>query len=161
MIAIIVAYADDYVIGYNGRIPWNIPGEQTRFRELTTGNVVIMGRRTYEEIGHPLPNRTTIVISNTCKFTGDGLIMAQSLDEAIHMAEGRDIYISGGAGLYREALIKADKLYITRVHGKFKGDTFFPEFNESMYNVTVEKIVEGEVPYTYYLYEKRNNIHVQ
>lgn len=154
MIAIIVAYADERVIGYKGKIPWNIDGEKSRFRKLTTGNVVIMGRRTYEEIGHPLPDRTTIVVSNTNKYTDEGLITAHSLNEAIDMAGDNDIYISGGARLYEEALPIADKLYITRIEGKFKGDTFFPEINEDLYDISIDELVNGEIQYAYLTYTR-------
>ena len=100
MIALIVAYAKNRVIGNGGCIPWKIEGEQRRFKELTTGNVVIMGRRSYEEIGRPLPDRMTIVISNTIKIEGENCITAKSLAEAIELAGDKDIYISGGSKLY-------------------------------------------------------------
>ena len=108
MIALIVAYTKNRVIGDKGRIPWRIKGEQRRFRELTTGNVVIMGRKSYEEIGHPLPNRFTVVVSGTASYEAENCTTAKSLGEAIQKAEeccpGKNIYISGGAGLYREAM---------------------------------------------------------
>ena len=104
MIALIAAYAKNRVIGNKGCIPWKIKGEQKRFRELTTGNVVIMGRRSFEEIGRPLPGRTTIVVSGTRSFNGENCTTAKSLAEAIELAGNRDIYISGGARLYEEML---------------------------------------------------------
>lgn len=106
MIALIVAYANNQVIGNKGCIPWKIKGEQKRFRELTMGNVVIMGRRSYEEIGKPLPGRTTIVISNTKKFDYDNCLTAKTLEEAIELAGDKDIYIAGGVRLYEESLGK-------------------------------------------------------
>ncbi len=126
MIALIVAYAKNQVIGNKGCIPWKIKGEQKRFKELTTGNVVVMGRRSYEEIGKPLPNRTTIVISNTLKIDGENCMTAKSLEEAIKLAGNRDIYISGGAKLYEEALPFVEKMYITEIDYDIDGDTFFP-----------------------------------
>ncbi|MDE7063843.1 MAG: dihydrofolate reductase, partial [Lachnospiraceae bacterium] len=102
MTALIVAHAKNRVIGNKGQIPWRIKGEQKLFRELTTGNVVVMGRRSYEEIGRPLPNRYTIVVSNTQRYEADNCTTAGSLREAIEIAGDRDVYISGGAGLYRE-----------------------------------------------------------
>ena len=110
MIALIVAYAKNKVIGNKGCIPWKIKGEQKRFRELTTGNIVIMGRKSYEEIGRPLPNRTTIVVSNTKRFEDINLLTAKSLREAIELAGDRDIFISGGAGIYEEALLFVEKM---------------------------------------------------
>lgn len=111
MIALIVAYARNRVIGNQGCIPWKIKGEQKRFKQLTTGNVVVMGRRSYEEIGKPLPNRTTIVVSSTRLFEGENCYTVNSLQEAIKLAGNRDVYISGGAGLYAEAIELVDKMW--------------------------------------------------
>ena len=154
-ISIVAAYSENMVIGRDGRIPWNIADEKKRFRELTTGNVVVMGRRTYEEIGFPLPNRETIVVSNKCTYEADNCRTAGSLSEAIHMAAGKKIYISGGAGLYEEALPLAGKLYITEIHRIVEGDTYFPEFDKKEYERIVEKHVEGEWSYTYVTYTRR------
>ena len=160
MIGIIVAYDKNRVIGSKGRIPWRIKGEQRRFRELTTGNVVIMGRKTYEEIGHPLPNRFTVVVSRTGRFEGENCATASSLEEAVTLAErwqpGRNIYISGGAGLYREGIALADRLYVTEVETEAEGDTFFPAFPEQDYIKTVDERVEGEIPFTYVTYTRKD-----
>ena len=115
MIGLIVARSKNNVIGKNGNIPWKIKGEQKQFRELTTGNVVIMGRKSYEEIGHPLPNRMNIVVSTTTEYQGDNLVSVKSLEDALLLAKGRDVYISGGYGLFKEALQIVDKMYITEV----------------------------------------------
>ena len=96
MIGLIVARSKNNVIGKKGEIPWKIKGEQKQFRELTTGNVVIMGRKSYEEIGHSLPNRKNIVVSRSKKYTGDNLVTVSSLQEAIEVAGDENIYISGG-----------------------------------------------------------------
>ncbi len=155
MIALIVAYANNQVIGNNGCIPWKIKGEQKRFRELTTGNVVIMGRRSYEEIGRPLPNRTTIVVSSTKKFDGENCFTAKSLEEAIEIAGDRDIYISGGARLYEEALPIVDKMYITEINCEIEGDTYFPQFDKEQFVKEIDEVVEGEIPYTYVTYTRK------
>ena len=110
MIGLIVARSKNNVIGKNGNIPWKIKGEQKQFRELTTGNVVIMGRKSYEEIGHPLPNRMNIVVSTTTEYQGDNLVSVKSLEDALLLAKGRD------------------KMYITEVDLNIEdGDTFFPD----------------------------------
>lgn len=153
MIALIVAYDKNRVIGKNGKIPWKIEGEQKRFRELTTGNTVIMGRKTYEEIGKPLPNRKTIVISKTEVFEGENCRTVKSLDEAFEIAKG-DIFISGGAVLYKEALPLCDKLYITEIDASFEGDAFFPCFDKNNYKKEIIKRVDGKIPYTYLTYTK-------
>ena len=113
MIGLIVARSKNNVIGKNGQIPWRIKGEQKQFKELTTGNVVVMGRKSYEEIGHPLPNRKTIVVSRTKKYEGENLATASSVEEAIKMAGDEKVYISGGYGLYKEAIPYVDVMYIT------------------------------------------------
>ena len=160
MIALIVAYAKNRVIGNKGCIPWRIKGEQKRFKELTTGNVVIMGRRSYEEIGRPLPNRTTIVVSNTKKYEAENCMTAGSLAEAIEMAGGRDVFISGGARLYEEALPLVEKMYITEIDAIIEGDTYFPEFDQKQYVKEIEEEHDGEIPYTYVTYTRKDMISV-
>ena len=154
MIALIVAVAKNGVIGANGRIPWRIPGEQKRFRELTTGNTVIMGRRTYEEIGRPLPNRDTIVVSRTTRFEGERCRTAASLSEALAMSRTEDVFICGGAALYKEALPLVDTMYITEIQASFDGDVTFPVFDPAQFRKTEAIKVDGEIPYTYVTYEK-------
>lgn len=155
MIALIVAYANNQVIGNKGCIPWKIKGEQKRFRELTTGNVVIMGRRSYEEIGKPLPDRTTIVISSTKNFESENCLTAKSLSEAIELAGDKDIYISGGARLYEEALPLVEKMYITEIDYDVEGDAFFPAFDKEEFVKEINEHFDGEIPYTYVTYIRR------
>ena len=155
MVALIVAYAKNQVIGNKGCSPWKIKGEQRRFKELTTGNVVIMGRRSYEEIGRPLPNRTTIVISSTKNFDAENCITAKSVAEAIELAGNRDIYISGGARVYEEALPFVEKMYITEIDLDVEGDTYFPEFDKEQFVKEIDEVVDGEIPYTYVTYTRR------
>ena len=159
MIGLIVAYTKNRVIGNKGQIPWRIKGEQKRFRELTTGNVVIMGRKSYEEIGRPLPNRFNIIVSRTGDFKAENMITVPSLAEAIEYAKknrpDENIYLSGGAGIYKEGISLAEKLFITEVDATIEGDTFFPEFDESLYEKTIDEHVDGEIPYTYVTYTKK------
>lgn len=155
MIALIVAFAKNQVIGNKGCIPWKIKGEQKRFRELTTGNIVIMGRRSYEEIGKPLPNRTTIVVSSTKNFNGENCLTAKSLTEAIKLAGNKDIYISGGARLYKEALPIVEKMYITEIDKDFEGDTFFPQFEKEDFIKVIDERFDGEIPYNYVTYTRK------
>lgn len=131
MIALIVARSRNNVIGRNGQIPWKIKGEQAQFRKLTTGNVVVMGRRSYEEIGHPLPNRMNIIVSLSANYSGENLVTVSSLQEAIEAAGDADIYVCGGYGLFMEAIPIVEKMYITEIDIELKdGDVFFPEFNK-------------------------------
>ena len=155
MIALIVAFAKNQVIGNKGCIPWKIKGEQKRFKELTTGNVVIMGRRSYEEIGRPLPNRTTIVISGTKNFDDDNCMTAKSVSEAIKLAGDRDIYISGGARVYEEALPFVEKMFITEIDLEVEGDTYFPSFDKEQFVKEIHEKFDGEIPYTYVTYTRK------
>lgn len=155
MIALIVALAKNHVIGNNGYIPWKIKGEQKRFKDLTMGNVVIMGRRSFEEIGRPLPNRTTIVVSSTKEYTGENCFTVRSLQEAIELAGNKDVFISGGARLYEEALPIVEKMYITEIDKNVDGDTYFPQFAEEDFIKELNERVEGEIPYTYVTYTRK------
>lgn len=156
MIGLIVAHTKNRVIGKDGKMPWDIPGELSRFRDLTTGNVVIMGRRTYESIGRPLPNRYNIVISKTQRFEAENCTTAGSLEEALQIAGDRDIFIGGGGKLYEEALPLVEKMYITEIDAVIEGDTFFPEFDASDFERVVEKSVDGELPYQYVTYIRKD-----
>lgn len=157
MIALIVACGRNRAIGLNGAMPWNIPGELKRFRALTTGNAVIMGRRTFESIGKALPDRINIVISSQPDYHAEGCLNARSLEEALEMARntGRDIFITGGAVVYGQAIDLCEKLYITEIDADFEADTFFPEFDHSKYIRQVDQVHGGEFPYTYVTYTRK------
>ncbi len=155
MIALIVAFAKNQVIGNKGCIPWRIKGEQKRFKELTTGNVVVMGRRSYEEIGKPLPNRTTIVVSRSKCFEGENCFTVGSLGEALELAGDRDVYISGGAKLYEEALPVVEKMYITEIDCEIEGDTYFPSFDKEQFVKEIDEEFQGDIPYKYVTYTRK------
>ena len=155
MISIIVAVAKGGAIGKEGKMPWKIPGEQRQFKDLTTGHVVIMGRRSYEEIGHPLPERTNIVVSKTKVFSGENLYTVKSLQEAIERAGQEEIFIAGGAEIFQEALPLADKIYMTYVDMEvLDADRFFPDFPKEKYIIMELERVEGKIPYYRFLYTK-------
>ena len=156
MIGLIVARSKNNVIGKNGQIPWRIKGEQKQFKELTTGNVVVMGRKSYEEIGHPLPNRLNIIVSRTAKFEGENLMTASSVKEAIALAGDAKVYISGGYGLYKEVLPFVDKMYITEVDTTIEdGDVFFPEFDADEFDVKTGETGGDEIKFTRTIYTRR------
>lgn len=156
MIGLIVARSKNNVIGKNGEIPWKIKGEQKQFRELTTGNVVIMGRKSYEEIGHPLPNRRNIIVSRTKEFEGDNLETVSSLQEAIAAAGDADIYVAGGYGLFKEALPLVDKMYITEVDMIVEdGDVFFPEFDTDEFDVSIGEVGGDDIKFTRVVYTRK------
>jgi len=156
MIGLIVARSKNNVIGKNGEIPWKIKGEQKQFRELTTGKVVIMGRKSYEEIGHPLPNRRNIIVSGTKKFEGENLETVSSLQEAIAAAGDADIYVAGGYGLFKEAIPLVDKMYITEVDMIVEnGDVFFPEFDADEFDVSIGEVGGDDIKFTRVVYTRR------
>lgn len=161
MLALIAAYAENQIIGNEGRIPWDIPEEKHRFRDLTMGHVMVMGRRTYEEIGFPLPGRETIVISSTKNFDQPHCKTVSSLGEALEQAAGRDVFICGGAQLYQEALPLADVLYLTEIHQAFEGDTRFPDFDAGQYIQTEKTDVWGTIPYTFMTLQRKTMDYAQ
>lgn len=162
MTALIVAYDRNRLIGKDGGMPWYIPGELKRFRQLTENNVVIMGKNTYLSLGKPLPNRINIVLSRSEIFTGDNLYTAASLPQAVEMAQQnwpeKDIFYGGGANLYRQVMGSVDAMYITEIDAEFRGDTYFPEFDESDFTKEIDGHFESTVPYTYVTYRKNSSL---
>ena len=158
MIAVIAAFTKmGRVIGNGGKIPWNIPVERARFRTLTTGNAVVMGRKTFEEIGKPLPDRLNIIVSTTKIFCAENCFTVRSLEAAVGAAFARgfsDIFIAGGRRLYEEALLLADFLYLTEIHTEYSGDVFFPRFDEMRYS---KKIDEEAELFTRYVYRRKKS----
>ncbi|WP_297429218.1 dihydrofolate reductase [Clostridium sp.] len=159
MISIIVAVSKNNVIGNNGVIPWKIKGEQKRFKELTTGKTIIMGRKSFQEIGKPLPNRKTIIISNTENIAFNNCITVKSLLEALNLAKGEEeIFIAGGGQVYKEVFPLCNKIYITVIDKVIEGNVYFEYINEEEFIKTYEERIEGEIPYTYYTYERIKNL---
>lgn len=133
-ISLVVAAARNGVIGHLGEIPWRLPDDQRFFRRLTTGHVVVMGRKTFDSIGKPLPARTNLVLSRKPFPKIEGIESFRSLPEAEDWAHDRDtteFFVIGGEALYREAMPRADRVYLTRVDAEPEGDAFFPELDES------------------------------
>lgn len=160
MISIIVAIAENGVIGDKNALLWNIKEDMRRFRTTTTGHPVIMGRKTFESIGRPLPKRTNVVITRG-DTTFEGCEVAHSLEEAIAMFPAEEeIFIIGGAQIYAQALPLADRLYLTIVHSDYEGDTSFPEINYSEWReVSRQEFERGEEydsPFTFIDLERAN-----
>ncbi len=131
-ISIIVAKAANHVIGKDNQIPWYLPADLKYFKKTTLNHHVIMGRKTFESIGKPLPKRTNIVVTRSIFFLASGCIVAHSLEEALQIARDHDeeeVFIIGGAQLYEEALPIADRIYITEVDFCPEGDVFFPKID--------------------------------
>ncbi len=133
-ISIIAAVAENGVIGRDGKLPWHLSTDLRRFKQLTMGHTIIMGRRTWESIGRPLPGRRMVVVSRQPNYHIDvnGVGVAADVDDALRIAEASgddETFIIGGAELYRTALSRANRLYLTRVHEPVAGDTHFPKFD--------------------------------
>lgn len=150
MISIIAALAENRVIGVNNTLPWRLPNDLKHFRRLTTGHAIVMGRKNYESIGKPLPERTNIVVTRNSGYRADGCLVAHSLDEALALA-GNDpeIFVIGGAEIYREALARAGRLYLTQVHAHVDGDTFFPEIEPNDWKETARERHEADEKHAY------------
>lgn len=158
-IHLIAAVAENRVIGRDGGLPWHIPADLKHFKALTTGHTVIMGRRTYESIGKPLPNRRNIVVSRTMtQPPTEGVELAASLEEALARASQEECFIIGGAQLYAEALPRAQWLHLTRVHAEVEGDVLFPEVDWSQW-IPEQKIPGSDekatVPFTFWTYRRK------
>jgi len=132
---VIAAVARNGVIGDEGRIPWHLPEDLARFKELTSGHTLIMGRATFESIGRPLPGRRTIVLTGTPGWAHDGVEVASSISAALKSVEagGGDAFVAGGSEVYRAALDRADRLELTDVDLEPEGDTWFPEVDWSQW----------------------------
>lgn len=123
--------SENRVIGFNNKLPWHLPADLKHFRRLTSGHPVIMGRKNYESIGKPLADRVNIVVTRKLDFLAPGCLVTHSLDEAMtSVGNDRDIFIIGGAEIYREAFDRANRIYLTLIHARIEGDTYFPEFDE-------------------------------
>lgn len=128
-ITAVAAMAENRVIGNGPDIPWTIPGEQRRFKELTMGGVLVMGRATFDSIGRPLPGRLTIVVTRDRTWSHDGVEVAHDIDDALDraLASGRPVFVAGGGEIYAQALPRTDVIELTLVHQRPQGDVFFPE----------------------------------
>ncbi len=137
MISIIVAMANNRVIGKSNDLPWYLPADLKHFKELTTRHAVIMGRKTFDSIVQrlrkPLPNRTNIVVTREQDYKYDGVIVAHSIEEAIQKAKGEEIFIIGGEQIFNLALPLTDRLIITEVNADIDGDTYFPEYDKNTF----------------------------
>lgn len=156
-ISLIAAIAENNVIGKAGILPWRLPADLARFRQLTWGHPIIMGRITFDGIGKPLPGRTTIVITRQNDNQPDDCIVVHSLDAALDAAAttGSDeVFVCGGGQIYRDLLPRAERLYITRVHQQFAGDSFFPTINAELFSLISETPSTDTIPCTFQQYER-------
>ncbi|MGW8248613.1 MAG: dihydrofolate reductase [Acidiferrobacterales bacterium] len=131
MISIIAAMDDNRLIGSNNDLPWHLPADLQRVKQLTTGHSIILGRKNYESIGRPLPGRRNIVITRNPDFEAPGCVVVNSIKAALEAAAGDDVFIFGGARIYEQMFDLAERMYLTKIHAAFEGDTWFPEYNSA------------------------------
>jgi dihydrofolate reductase len=158
-VSIIVAHDDQRGIGKNNRLLFKIKKDLKRFKQLTTGHPIIMGRKTYQSIGRPLPRRINIIVTRDKNFKAPGCLTAHSLKQALDLAEQKDdreIFIIGGGQIYQQALDRGlvDRLYITRVQGDYQAEIFFPDYSDFKTVVFRQPDREGDYRFTYLTLEK-------
>jgi dihydrofolate reductase len=143
VISLIVAASTNNVIGNDGELPWRLSDDLKRFKAVTMGKPIVMGRKTFESIGRPLPGRQNIVISRQDGFAADGCDVVQSIEQAVEVAGVvEEIMVIGGSQIYAAFLPLADRIYLTRVHAEVEGDAFFPSIDESKWRDSASRIYE-------------------
>ena len=143
-LSIIVAMDDNQLIGKDNSLPWHLPADLGYFKKTTTGKTVLMGRKTYESIGRPLPNRRNVIVSRNTDFQVEGCEVVGSIDQALELAKADDeVMVMGGASFYEQMLASVDRLYITQIEGHYEGDAHFPKFNRDDF---VESFRESHQP---------------
>lgn len=158
IISIIAAVGKNNVIGVDNKLPWKLSADLKRFRTITSGKQVVMGRKTFESIGKPLPNRTNIIITRDKNYKADGCIVVHSAEEALNAAKGnQEIMIIGGEQIFREFLPKAKRMYLTIIDEKFNGDAYFPEYDKTEWReVSREEHEDGGLKYAFVDLERTN-----
>lgn len=159
-VSVIVAVSRNQVIGKDNQLIWKLSADLKRFKALTTGHTIIMGRKTFDSIGKPLPNRKSIVITRQKDYQIEGCEVVHSLDEALEKAaDQEEVFIIGGGSIYQEALPKANKIYCTKVHKNFEGDTFFPIIDLKEWESEKRKDCfpdeKNEYPYSFIDYKRK------
>lgn len=159
IISIISAVAENMVIGDKNSLPWNLPADLEYFKKNTLGKPVIMGEKTFESIGKPLPNRKNIILSFNKDYPAEGCIIATSIEDALkEVGEDEEVMIAGGASIYKQFLPLANRLYLTFIHQKFLGDTTFPEVDFSEWKevkrIDNEPDEKNKYSYSFVIFEK-------
>lgn len=159
-LSLIVARASNGVIGNNNDLIWHLPDDLKFFKQKTSGHHIIMGRKTFESVGRPLPNRTNVIITGNPQFQAEGAVIMHSLEEALALAkEDDEPFVVGGAELYELAMPHVDCMYITEIHAEYEGDTRFPDFDKSQWDISDEQAHPADdkhaVPFTITTYKRR------
>ena len=136
-LSLLVAADEKNVIGKDNKLPWHLPSDLKYFKNQTWGMPILMGRKTFESIGKPLPGRKNIVITRNRKWNHEGVTIVHSIDEAVENAKregAKEIFVIGGGEIFKDAFVKANRIYLTRIHHQFDGDTFFPELDPGQWH---------------------------
>jgi dihydrofolate reductase len=145
MITFVVAAAENNAIGKDNQLLWKLPTDLKHFKTITSGGTIIMGRKTYDSMGKPLPNRRNIIITRNPDLNIDGAEVTQSLEAALKLCQHEaEVFVIGGAEIYKAALNKADKIFLTRVHQNFNGDAYFPELDPDKWEETAREYHEPD-----------------
>ena len=162
--SIIVAASENNVIGKDNRLPWHLPADLKYFKNTTWAMPIIMGRRTFESIGKPLPGRHNVVITRNKDYKAEGTTVVSNLGDAVKAAESNDVnelFIIGGAELFNSTIDQAQRIYLTRVHVKIDGDVFFPELDMENWKLVSEKHMDAdeknEFALSFQVWEKKNS----
>lgn len=162
-LSILVAMAKNRVIGRDNRLPWHLPADLKHFKFLTMGQTIVMGRKTYESIGKPLPGRANIVITRQTDYEIPGAVVVNSLEDALLVCEetsttDTENFIIGGEKLYQQTIKICQRMYITEIQSNFDGDVFFPEFNPGDWEETQrDKHVEGNLEYHFVVLDRKSS----
>lgn len=156
LISSIAAMSLNRTIGYQGKIPWHIPGEQQRFKAITWGHAIIVGRKTHESIGKPLPGRTNIVITRQKNCEAPGCIVVHSLEDALNncLPNETEAFIIGGEQIFRLALPLVQRIYLTTIQKEFQGDAFFPEFSPTEFIEIQSEYLNASLGYRFSIFER-------
>ncbi len=162
VLSLLLAASENNVIGKDNKLPWHLPNDLKYFKNLTWGLPILMGRKTFDSIGKPLPGRKSIVITRDRNWQHEGVIVVHSIEEAMKKAEesgAKEIFVIGGAEIFNTSLPMANRIYLTRIHHKVDGDVFFPEIAEKEWDLTSSRYCEADEknPYnhTYQVWERK------
>jgi dihydrofolate reductase len=150
-ISYIVAMGRDRSIGKDNKLPWRLPADLAYFKKTTMGHPILMGRKTYDSIGRPLPGRTNVVLTRSQDFQAEGCVVVHTAEEAMERFAAEELFVTGGTEMFRLFMPYADKMYITWIDAEFEADTFFPEYDEALWRLVSEEpgVTDERNPYAY------------
>lgn len=154
ILSAIAALAENRVIGLKNQMPWHLPADLKHFRTITSGHPILMGRKTFESIGRPLPNRTNIILTRDKNYQADGCIVVNEVEQALNAANelnASEVFIIGGSEIYQLLLPRVQRLYLTEIHQQFEGDAFFPQLDKSHWHEVSREThtADEQNPYNY------------